>query len=403
MLKRCLLVLLLAAAPAIAADSKISELTTGTSPQNADEFVIARSSANFKLTWAQMIAGLGTMATETATNYLAKSGNLSGLADAAIARTNLGLGTMAVEAAADYLTAASAASTYAPIASPVFTGVVTAPNGAVGAPGIRFAASSNTGIWSVGANAIGISIAGGERVRIDSGFFSTTNSFAMGASAGSPDAILHRDAAAIIGQRNSTNAQAFRVYNTYTDGSNYERATFGWSANTLVIGAENAGTGAGRSVQIQASGASIIRFMTNSTARWDVSTAGNFVSVTDNALDIGASGATRPRSIYTATDVSAPKFRARGGTTPTMGACGTSPSVAGNDSAMLVTVGTGGAATSCAVTFASTWTTAPVCNAQNDTDRVAYSIVTTATTVTITATAAFTASSKFHLVCLGVA
>lgn len=84
-----------------------------------------------------------------------------------------------------------------------------------------------------------------------------------------------------------------------------------------------------------------------------------------------------------------------------MGACGTNPSVVGGDTAMLITVGTGGAATTCAVTFALTWANAPVCIAQNNTDRVAYSMATDATTLTITATAAFTAGSKFHVHCIG--
>ena len=47
--------------------------------------------------------GLGTMSTETATDYLSKAGNLSGLASASTARTNLGLGTMSTETASDYL------------------------------------------------------------------------------------------------------------------------------------------------------------------------------------------------------------------------------------------------------------------------------------------------------------
>jgi hypothetical protein len=41
------------------------------------------------------ISGLGTMATATATDYLSKAGNLSGLANTGTARTNLGLGTIA--------------------------------------------------------------------------------------------------------------------------------------------------------------------------------------------------------------------------------------------------------------------------------------------------------------------
>jgi hypothetical protein len=88
--------------------------------------------------------------------------------------------------------------------------------------------------------------------------------------------------------------------------------------------------------------------------------------------------------------------------TPTMGACGTSPSVIGTDDAMTVTVGTGGAATSCAVNFGTAYVTnPPSCIAQNNTDRVAYNITTAIGSVTITAAAAFTASSKFNILCKG--
>jgi hypothetical protein len=52
-------------------------------------------SASGQAAWdeAHSVSGLGTMAEETATDYLSKAGNLSGIASAATAATNLGLGT----------------------------------------------------------------------------------------------------------------------------------------------------------------------------------------------------------------------------------------------------------------------------------------------------------------------
>lgn len=62
------------------------------------------------------------------------------------------------------------------------------------------------------------------------------------------DLVLERDAANTLAQRNGTNPQAFRVYNTYTDGSNYERGFVRWNGNVLQIGAEWAGTGSVRDI-----------------------------------------------------------------------------------------------------------------------------------------------------------
>lgn len=99
-----------------------------------------------------------------------------------------------------------------------------------------------------------------------------------------------------IDQRNGTNAQAFRVYNTYTDSSNYERAIFEWGSNVLTIGTNNAGTGTPRNLNIMAGG----------NNRWFFqATTGHFLSYMDNTYDIGASGANRPRTIYAGTDLSA--------------------------------------------------------------------------------------------------
>ena len=65
-------------------------------------------------------------ATDTAWDALLDAtGNLAGLANTAVARTNLGLGTMSTKSAADYDAAIAAK---AALAGATFTGVVTAPN-----------------------------------------------------------------------------------------------------------------------------------------------------------------------------------------------------------------------------------------------------------------------------------
>ena len=53
------------------------------------------------------------------------AGNLAGLANTAVARTNLGLGTMATKSAADYDAAIAAK---AALSGATFTGIITAPN-----------------------------------------------------------------------------------------------------------------------------------------------------------------------------------------------------------------------------------------------------------------------------------
>lgn len=115
------------------------------------------------------------------------------------------------------------------------------------------------------------------------------------------DVILQRDGAAnTLAQRNSTNAQTFRVYNTYTDASNYERGVFDWStaANALTIGTQKAGTGATRVINFSVGNAQRVQFGAAS-ATLDV----GLIFGADNTYDIGASGATRPRYIYAANNV----------------------------------------------------------------------------------------------------
>jgi hypothetical protein len=77
------------------------------------------------------------------------------------------------------------------------------------------------------------------------------------------DLYIRRDAAGTLAQRDGTNAQTFRVYNTYTDASNYERGKFEWASNELRIGTEKAGTGSARAVAIQADGVTAISIGTS--------------------------------------------------------------------------------------------------------------------------------------------
>ena len=57
------------------------------------------------------------------------------------------------------------------------------------------------------------------------------------------DLFLLRDGAGILGQRNATNAQAFRIYNTFTSSTNFERLNFRWASDEFILDAEKGSAG----------------------------------------------------------------------------------------------------------------------------------------------------------------
>jgi hypothetical protein len=65
---------------------------------------------------------------------------------------------------------------------------------------------------------------------------------------------LRRDANHVLAQRNGINAQTFRIYESFTDASNYTRGKLEWSSNVLRIGTEKAGTGSARALELQTDG-----------------------------------------------------------------------------------------------------------------------------------------------------
>lgn len=91
-------------------------------------------------------------------------------------------------------------------------------------------------------------------------------------------------------------------------------------------------------------------------------------------------------------------------TAPTVTAnCGSSPSFASGDTdhTFTLNVGTGGTATTCTVTFNKTWTNIPKCIVNDQSAILAIQAVPTTSTVVLTATAPFAASTKLDVICMG--
>lgn len=115
-------------------------------------------------------------------------------------------------------------------------------------------------------------------IRADSGFYLLS------------DVYLTRDAAYTLAQRNGTAANTFRVYNTYTDASNYERGVFDWTttASMLTIGTQAAGTGSNRHLRLVGAGGYI--FFSVSGSDYAVMSSASFSPGAHNVIDLGLTG-----------------------------------------------------------------------------------------------------------------
>jgi hypothetical protein len=111
---------------------------------------------------------------------------------------------------------------------------------------IRPYSSASFEVW-VG-NSRSFQINSGTGVKLSSGFpLSWTNGVDVNNII---DLSILRDAANTLAQRNGVNAQTFRLYNTFTDASNYERGALQWQSNELQLRVDGAGTGQNRALQI---------------------------------------------------------------------------------------------------------------------------------------------------------
>lgn len=156
--------------------------------------------------------------------------------------------------------------------------------GGSGGSGTRFQTSSGAQIrvYHNGGSTISLNL---------SSFVADSNSsfsFTSGDIGAASDLFIRRDAANTLAQRNGVNAQTLRVYNTFTDASNYERGIFSWVSNVLFIGNEGAGTGTTRGTTVTGS---IFNVRISGVDRWvfDASSLRPFVG---NSYDIGGTADT---------------------------------------------------------------------------------------------------------------
>ena len=123
----------------------------------------------------------------------------------------------------------------------IITTPILAPAGSVGAPAYSFSAETNSGLFRYGASDLRMSVSGAFVAAFVNGGIYTP---LLVLDIANGDVKLQRDAANTLALRNSTNAQTFNWYYSYTDASNYQRGALKTSASGIEIAAETAGSGA---------------------------------------------------------------------------------------------------------------------------------------------------------------
>lgn len=91
-----------------------------------------------------------------------------------------------------------------------------------------------TGFVSIGSGVVGIGFPSNYMLQWSS----------TGLGTGVADLLLLRDAANVLAQRNGVNAQGYRLYNTFTSTTNFERLSIQWASSALTILTE-VGSGGG--------------------------------------------------------------------------------------------------------------------------------------------------------------
>ncbi len=178
-------------------------------------------------------------------------------------------------------------------------------SGSAGAP-VYSIRDGTYGFWSNSSATVDLSIAGTRKHgwSTDAYFiFDNAASIQLGAS---QDLILRRTGAGTMSQSNGANPQTWHLYNNTdsdTSPANYERLNIFWTGNEATIRTEAGGTGVGRVLRLTTQVTAGIQFAPAGSNRILITGTGHLTWNTDNTLDIGASGATRPRTLYVGTSI----------------------------------------------------------------------------------------------------
>jgi fibronectin-binding autotransporter adhesin len=172
------------------------------------------------------------------------------------------------------------------------SGQIRVPDGTEALPSYSFSNNSNLGFYRAATSKLGLTVGGTARMtynvngqEIVAGYQMSWNSGATGTAT---DITLVRDAAGTLSQHNSTNAQEYRIANTWTDASNNEFASFGYinNSNVFTIQTEANGTGTVRPIALMGGNVGVGTTSPASGVKLEVQ-GGNIRIPTNNYYELG--------------------------------------------------------------------------------------------------------------------
>lgn len=263
---------------------------------------------------------------------------------------------------------------------------IASPDGTLASPGMTFASETGSGWYRLGAGDIGMAVTGTLGIEVLK-LGTTQFNFGLGQAAG------------------VTAGSALSAGYTFNGVTTYGFANLSTGTASQTSFCIGSGASGGNCLNLENNAF-------NTTAFWGGG-GGIRSSANLSFLNISSENATGYITFNTGGAIAAGTERVRidqnghviykgSQVAPTVTAgCGSSPTVVGSDVVGQLNVGTGGVATTCTITFNKTWTTVPKCFVQDETSQATTTTVApTATTMVLTATVAWTASSKIDYFCV---